>query len=77
LKRILVVADEPIVRLVLAELLCGVADNVATAANGRDALDKVEESRYELVLLDLRMPGLDGRSRGIHAVPWICVCLFQ
>ena len=33
---------------------------VETAASGEEALDKIAAGRYGMMLLDLRMPGLDG-----------------
>ncbi len=60
MKRILVVDDEPNVRLMLAELLRPLADVVETAASGREAVEKVDGSHFQLVLLDLKMPGMDG-----------------
>ncbi|MBI3029234.1 MAG: PAS domain S-box protein [Candidatus Rokubacteria bacterium] len=59
-KTILVVDDEPEVAGILAELLAADGHQVETAANGLQALDKLRERRYDLILSDLRMPGLDG-----------------
>ena len=60
--RVLVVDDEPIARNNLAQAL--ERDGIAadTAANGQEALARLAETNYPLVLTDLRMPGLDGLS---------------
>ncbi len=57
---ILVVDDEPAVRLFLAEQLREANYSVATAASGEEALAYLEDKPIDLVLLDLRMPGMDG-----------------
>jgi DNA-binding response OmpR family regulator len=59
-RRALVVEDDPdIVELVSHYLARDGWEAVATA-NGRDALERVRRERFELVLLDLQLPGLDG-----------------
>lgn len=60
LGRILIVDDEQTVRDVLAEYFTERGYEVATAASGADALRGLPESRPDLVLLDVRMPGIDG-----------------
>lgn len=57
---ILAVDDEPINLQVLSNLLSLRHYHVTTAASGQEALQKLETSRYDLVLLDLMMPGLSG-----------------
>ncbi|HEX6291178.1 MAG TPA: response regulator [Herpetosiphonaceae bacterium] len=56
--RILVIDDDEAVRRTLAELLRRDAYIVATAPNGQAALALVEHEVFDLVLLDLWMPGL-------------------
>jgi DNA-binding NtrC family response regulator len=58
--RILVVDDEANARSALAELLREEGYSVETAADGFKALPKLEEFAPDLVLTDLKMPGLDG-----------------
>jgi PAS domain S-box-containing protein len=57
---VLVVEDDPASRDLLKTIL--ERDNwcVATAENGADALQKLEEEDFRLILLDLMMPGMDG-----------------
>ncbi|MEX1229627.1 MAG: response regulator [Planctomycetaceae bacterium] len=59
-RRILVVDDEKNIRLMLSHVLAADDTVVETAVNGEEALDKINETTYDLVLLDLRMPGMDG-----------------
>ncbi len=58
--RILVVDDEPLVTLLMAEALVIEGYDVDTAKNGREALEKVSACAYDVILSDLRMPELDG-----------------
>ena len=58
--RILVVDDEPLVTLLIAEALALEGHEVDTAKNGREALEKVSACAYDAILSDLRMPELDG-----------------
>ena len=60
LGRILIVDDEPSVRDVLAEYFTEQGYEVTTAESGVDALRGLPDSRPDLVLLDVRMPGIDG-----------------
>ena len=60
LGRILIVDDEQTVRDVLAEFFTEQGYEVATADSGADALRGLPETRPDLVLLDVRMPGIDG-----------------
>ncbi len=57
---ILVVDDDPAILDVLATLLSAEGYPVATADGGREALAIAGELHPSIVLLDMRMPGLDG-----------------
>jgi len=70
LGRILIVDDEHSVREVLSEYFSEQGYSVATAGDGEEALALVRQDTPDLVLLDVRMPGIDGvetlrRMRGI------------
>ena len=72
---VLVVDDEADIRATVAAMLQIEGYDVAEAANGADALEVVERQPPDLILLDMRMPVLDGwgfaselRSRG-HRIP--------
>src|SRR5438067_13170765 len=60
LHRILVVDDEPDITALVAYHLAKAGYRVATATNGRDALQAAREERPDLVVLDLMLPGLSG-----------------
>ena len=59
-RRILVVNDEPAVREALVDTLEPLGYEVRVAASGEEALAAVGDPRLDLVLLDMKMPGLDG-----------------
>jgi DNA-binding NtrC family response regulator len=59
---ILVVDDEEIVRLSHLRLLASEDRHIAAVWNGVEALREMERDCFDLVLLDLRMPGMDGMS---------------
>jgi two-component system response regulator (stage 0 sporulation protein F) len=67
MKTILVVDDDEPIRLLLSEELSDAGYHVLTATNARDALKMVEEEVLDLVILDIRMPGMDG----LEALPRI------
>jgi DNA-binding NtrC family response regulator len=58
--RILVVEDEPALRLTLKEALASEGYAVETAADGAEATKALERPRLALVLLDLRLPDVEG-----------------
>ena len=58
--RVLVVDDEPDIRATVAEMLQLEGYAVEEAANGADALLSIERRLPDLILLDMRMPVLDG-----------------
>jgi DNA-binding NtrC family response regulator len=57
---VLVVDDEPGVRKGIAQVLSDQGHTVRTAASGQEALARLAEAAPDLVLLDVRLPGLDG-----------------
>jgi DNA-binding NtrC family response regulator len=59
-QRILVVDDEKNIRLTVTQALQTLGYEVASAVNGQEALQKLEEGKFSLILLDLKMPGMDG-----------------
>ncbi len=58
--QILIVDDEPGLRDTLADLLEDDGYEVATAASGEVAIEMCREHRYHVILMDVRMPGIDG-----------------
>ena len=60
--KILVVDDDEIVRLSHRRSLTSANCNVEMVWNGKEALRVMERHPFDVVLLDLRMPGMDGMS---------------
>jgi len=60
--RILVVEDEETIRELLTEILVEDGYNVDTAADGRIALRRLDENLYDVVLIDINIPGPDGMA---------------
>ena len=58
--RILVVDDDPQIRRVMRVTLTGQGYEVDDAKNGENALEKLHDQRFDMVLLDMNMPGMDG-----------------
>ncbi len=57
---ILVVDDNPMNLAVIKGLLKGTKVFVSTASSGEECLDKIKDTKFDLVLLDHMMPGMDG-----------------
>jgi signal transduction histidine kinase/CheY-like chemotaxis protein len=73
---VLVADDDPSFRRVLTGLLTPMADRLLEAADGREALALLADNSADLVLADMRMPGMDGGallSRLPAAVPAIII----
>ncbi|RPJ63836.1 MAG: response regulator, partial [Acidobacteria bacterium] len=58
--RILIVDDEEIVRESLSAWLEKDGYTLATAPDGETALDRIRKERWSILLVDLKMPGIDG-----------------
>jgi chemosensory pili system protein ChpA (sensor histidine kinase/response regulator) len=61
-KCILVVDDDDTIRHIVAEVLQDAGFAVATATDGADALDQLDQYPPDAILLDLMMPAMDGWS---------------
>ena len=61
-KRILIVEDEMSIVQLLMMVLAKENYEVHTCQSGRDAIAKMKQIRPHLVLLDVMLPGMDGRS---------------
>jgi DNA-binding NtrC family response regulator len=55
-----IIDDEPIIHEVLSQLLTSEGYEVVLSSSGEEALDKHATETYDVILLDLLMPGLDG-----------------
>lgn len=58
--KILIVDDEKNIRMTISQALADMDVETDTAVNGEEALSKLKDTDFGLVLLDLRMPGMDG-----------------
>ena len=81
--RILVVDDEPSIRDLLAKTLALAEYDVDVAPDGRAAIERIRTTSYDLLIADLRMPGMDGLSvirearRLKHDLPVIIITGFS
>ena len=60
--RVLVVDDEASIRELLTKTLALAEYDVETAPDGRAAIERMRLSSYDLLIADLKMPGIDGLS---------------
>lgn len=59
---ILIVDDQEMVRQNFKDLLCDRGYKIITVESGYEAIEKVKEKRYDVIFLDIVMPGLDGEN---------------
>ena len=59
---VLVVDDEERLRAILIEVLRALGHRVDSAATGARAIERLGAGEYDLVMLDLRLPDVDGRG---------------
>lgn len=74
--RVLVADDDPAIRMLVARVLVRQGYEVLTATDGADAIVQLEQNRFDLLVLDLMMPRVDGigviahlQSRGAATPP--------
>jgi len=66
IKRILVVDDEQGIRDIIGEHLKAMGHHVVLAVDGQDALDMVEMELFDLYIIDIYMPRMDGLELMMH-----------
>jgi len=61
MKRVLITDDEKNIRLTISRALENLGNiEIETALNGEDAIQKLINSSFDLLLLDIKMPGMNG-----------------
>ena len=58
--KVMVVDDEKTIRDTLSELLSDEGYQVCAVANGFEAIEEIAKDDYDVVICDIRMPGMDG-----------------
>ncbi len=79
--KILLVEDEPSTQLMISELLKNESFEIDIASNGEEALQHLQTSQPDLILLDLLMPKMDGftflehlrNNQGFHSLPAVVI----
>lgn len=59
-KKILILDDSPVVLSMLDDMLANLNYDVTPAENGIDACRQIEAQKFNLIITDLNMPGMDG-----------------
>lgn len=59
-KKMLLVEDEDLIRGFISEFLSKYHMKLETACNGLEAIDKLKKDNYDLIMVDIKMPGLNG-----------------
>lgn len=75
--KILVVDDEPQIRRIMRSTLTAQGYEVHDARSGEEALEAVREERFDLILLDVNMPGMGGLEacRTIRATSEVAIVM--
>jgi DNA-binding response OmpR family regulator len=83
---ILVIDDEKGITRIIQEVLTKTGHRVEIAANGMEGIQKFDDGRFDMVITDIRMPGIDGKGVlqhirrsarqttpiiGISGTPWL------
>jgi DNA-binding NtrC family response regulator len=64
---VLIVDDEPTYRIVLTQTLKGCGHTTEACESGDDAISLLQKNKYDVVLLDYKMPG----TSGINVLQWM------
>lgn len=64
--RVLIVDDEPVLRRLMRRALSGLQLEIVEAANGVEALERLESQDFSAVVTDVRMPSMDGLELVAH-----------
>ncbi len=69
-RRVLLVEDNPVNREVATNMLKGIQCHVVEAVNGQEAVDKIQQMHFDLVLMDCEMPIMDGYAATTAIRSW-------
>ncbi|WP_010648403.1 response regulator [Oceanobacillus massiliensis] len=61
-KEILVVDDQAGIRLLLNDILDSEGYSVSLASTGKEAIDRLQKDSYDLIILDYKLPIIDGKE---------------
>lgn len=70
IRRTLVVDDEESIRFFLSEMLEQMGHVVTAVASGEDALDRLQDTAFDLAILDLKLGGPVDGQRVLEAIRW-------
>jgi len=59
---IIIIDDEEMVRINLTDYLEDEGYNVSFASSGEEGLELVKENKYDIAIVDMRLPGIDGNT---------------
>jgi DNA-binding response OmpR family regulator len=84
LRKVMVVQNEPTLRLGFSYALASPSLCVDISATGQETLDRMQDAAYDLIILELRMPGIDGievieelRARGDLTPVILCTAMHR
>jgi CheY-like chemotaxis protein len=69
--RILLVEDDPMDQLIIRSLAENAGFEIDVAGNGQTAIDKLRTGDYDLVLMDLEMPVMNGYEATVYIRQWL------
>src|SRR5580698_9691678 len=75
--RILIVDDEPQICRVMRAILCTAGYAVADARSGDEALEILRRENFDLILLDVNLPGISGIQTCREIREWSDVCVIM
>jgi CheY-like chemotaxis protein len=69
-KKILIVDDDPTVRSVVSQMLSGLGHEVSTADSGENGLRIFLKNKFDIVVSDYEMPGMNGVALSTRIKAW-------